>query len=54
MIPSPKAPINVVLVKILSRASAVGLPGFTPGIEEPYFFRLSAISFGCIFGIIDA
>ena len=39
---------------ILSNASAVGLPGLTPGIDEPYFFRLSAISFGCIFGMIDA
>ena len=38
------------MVNILSRASAVGLPGFTPGIDEPYFFKLSAISLGCIFG----
>ena len=52
--PNAIAPINVVLDKILSKASAVGLPGLTPGIEEPYFLRLFAMSFGCIFGIIDA
>jgi hypothetical protein len=54
MIPKPIAPMNVVLDKILSKASAVGLPGLIPGIYEPYFFKLSAMSFGCIFGIIDA
>ena len=48
------APINVVLLKILSNASAVGFPGFIPGIDDPYFFRFVAISFGCRFGIIDA
>ena len=45
---------DVVFDNILSNASAVGLPGFIPGIDDPYFFKLSAISFGCIFGIIDA
>ena len=54
MIPKPKAPINVTLDKILSNASDVGLPGLIPGIDEPYFLRLLAISFGYIFGIIDA
>ena len=29
---------NVVLDNILSRASAVGLPGLIPGIDDPYFF----------------
>ena len=46
MIPKPIAPINVVFDRILSNASAVGLPGLIPGIEEPYFFYLFAISFG--------
>jgi hypothetical protein len=42
------------LLKNLSRASAVGFTRFDTGIDEPYFFRLFAISFGCILGIIDA
>ena len=54
IIPKPTAPINVVFVNILSKASAVGRPGLIPGIDDPYFFKLSAISFGCIFGIIEA
>ncbi len=48
------APIKVVLLKILSNASAVGLPGFIPGMDEPYFFKLVAISLGCKFGMIEA
>ena len=47
IIPKPNAPIKVVLLKILSNASAVGFPGLIPGIDEPYFFKLVAISFGC-------
>ncbi len=54
MIPSAIAPISINLDKISSNFSAVGLPGFTPGIAEPYFLRLFAISFGYIFGIIEA
>ena len=52
--PKHNAPSKVILESILSRASAVGLPGFIPGIDEPYFFKLFAISFGCILGIIEA
>ena len=54
IIPRAIAPININLVKISSSLSAVGLPGFTPGIAEPYFLRLSAISLGCIEGMIEA
>ncbi len=52
--PSETAPINVILVKISSYLSAVGLPGLIPGIAEPYFFKLLAISLGCMLGIIEA
>ena len=54
IIPREIAPINIVLLNISSSLSAVGFPGFTPGIAEPYFLRLFAIYLGCILGIIDA
>ena len=54
IIPNARAPIKVILVRISFNLSAVGFQGFTPGIAEPYFLRLFAISFGCILGIIEA
>lgn len=40
------APGNVIRVNILSMNSAVFLPGLTPGIKPPDFFKLSAMSLG--------
>ena len=37
IIPREIAPINIVRPRISSSLSAVGLPGLTPGIAEPYF-----------------
>ena len=40
------APIVVSLVKILSIYKAVFSPGLIPGINPPYFLKLSAVSVG--------
>ena len=40
------APGNVSRARMRSRNSAVGRPGLTPGMNPPYFFRLSAWSTG--------
>ena len=50
----PKAPKKSTLLSITVRASAVGLPGFKPGIELPYFLSWLAISLGCILGTNEA
>ena len=45
---------GLIFVGYLSHVNNAIVPGLIPGIDEPYFFRLLAISFGCILGIIDA